>query len=670
MLRMKFLKAMPSAFAIPTDKPELMIAQAEAFSRQVPIMYLVVLVNACALAVTHLHSTPPLLTLGALGALFVVSVIRILAWWRARDQEMTPARAEKLLKSTMVAAAILGVGFASWSLALTPYGDGFEKTHVAFFMAITVIACIFCLMNLRTAALIITACVIVPMIAYFGLSGQLVFQAIAVNVVIVAAAMIRILLTHYKEFADLVESRRALILKARQAQILGEENHRLANLDSLTQLPNRRRFFSELDGRLADAVAGGPGFLVGVLDLDGFKPVNDAFGHATGDRLLVEVGRRLSSFTASAISVARLGGDEFGLITETAMTAEEAAAFGKALCHVLRQPYHLPGVIAQVTGSIGLCPWSEGDGDAEKLFERADYALYFAKDNAKGTAVLFDAQHEAAIRELSRVEQALRAADLNAELHLAFQPIVDITQGRPIAFEALARWSSPELGEVTPDVFIRAAERSGQITEVTQVILRKALRYAAAWPMDIGLSVNLSARDIASKESVERITQIVRESAVAPHRIDFEITETAIVCDFDQARAALQALHELGAQTALDDFGTGHSSLTHVRLLPLDRLKVDASFIADIMDHRPSEDIVKTVLELCRNLRVSCVAEGVETEAQQRKVADLGGVLMQGFYYSRPIAAEAVADYLIQTNRAAMPVSAAPPIPSDQRIAS
>jgi predicted signal transduction protein with EAL and GGDEF domain len=188
--------------------------------------------------------------------------------------------------------------------------------------------------------------------------------------------------------------------------------------------------------------------------------------------------------------------------------------------------------------------------------------------------------------------------------------------------------------------------------------------------MDIGLSVNLSARDIASMEAVGTITQIVRESAVAPHRIDFEITETAIVCDFDQARAALQALHELGARTALDDFGTGHSSLTHVRLLPLDRLKVDASFIADIMDHRASEDIVKTVLELCRNLRVSCVVEGVETEAQQRKVAELGGVLMQGFYYSRPIPAERVGDYLIETNRAALPTSAAVQILSGQRKAS
>ena len=631
-------------FAIRNERPELLIAQAKAFSRQVPMMYVVVLVNAFALAFTHLQSAPKLLTLGGPLVLSLACGARIAAWWRLRRQVMDAERALTMLGGTVKAAGVLGLAFAGWSLSLYPYGDAYQQAHVAFYMAITVIACIFCLMHLRAAALIVTACVMAPMVLFFGFSDHAVFRAIAVNVVVVAAVMIVILLIHYREFADLVASRV-------QAQKLSEDNDRLANLDSLTGLPNRRRFFSEVDLHVARAREQGRGLYVGVLDLDGFKPVNDAFGHATGDRLLIEVGKRLEAFGAVPLFAARLGGDEFGLIVDAPLTADEARALGRTLCEVLRQPYRLPGVTAQVTGSIGLCPFPAGGDTAEQLFERADYALYHAKQNLKGSAVLFDERHEADIREVGRVEQALRRADLAAELHIHFQPIFDTVARRTVAFEALARWSSPELGEVPPVVFINAAERSGQIVEITQVLVAKALSAVRAWPMDMRVSINLSARDIASMETVDRIVEIVRQSQVAPHRIDFEITETAIVSDFDQARAALTAFHALGVRTALDDFGIGHSSLNHVRQLPLDKLKIDASFVSDIDYHRPSEDIVKTMLELCRNLRMDCVVEGVETDVQRDKLSSLGAIFMQGYNFARPMPAAAVPDWLAAESR-------------------
>ena len=227
-----------------------------------------------------------------------------------------------------------------------------------------------------------------------------------------------------------------------------------------------------------------------------------------------------------------------------------------------------------------------------------------------------------------------------------FQPLVDIVGQRTVALEALARWTSPDIGPISPDVFIRAAERSGQIVEITRLLVAKALREMRAWPMDVRVSINLSARDIASMENVQRLLDIVRESCVAPHRIDFEITETAIVCDFDQARDALAAFHALGVRTALDDFGTGHSSLSHLRLLPLDKLKIDASFVSDIEHNPASEDIVRTVLQLGRNLRMECVVEGVETEAQRDRVAALGATVMQGYHFARPMPADAVPGYL------------------------
>ena len=666
---MTLIQKVAGLFAIQKERPELLIAQATAFRRQVPMMYLVVLVNAAVLAATHFHSAPAYLTIGGPLVLTLGSGWRVIGWWRLREQEMDLARATRMLGGTLGAAAVMAVLFSAWALSLFPYGDAYQKGHVAFYMAITVIACIFCLMHMRAAALTVTVLVLGPMTLFFALTGQPVFQAISLNVLIVAAVMIVILLIHYREFADLVESRGALIDKAVHAQQLSDENDRLANLDSLTGLPNRRRFFSELDAHVARARQHNRGLVVGVIDLDGFKPINDAFGHATGDRLLTEVGRRLETFGSPPLFAARLGGDEFGVIIDAPLSPEAVRDLGRDLCELLRAPCRLPGVTAQVGGSIGFCSFPSGAQTSAQLFERADYALYHAKQNLKGSAVVFDERHEADIRELGRVEQALRRADLHAEMHIHFQPIVDIAAKRTIAFEALARWSSPELGEVAPTVFINAAERSGQIVEITRVLVAKALAAVRTWPMDMRVSINLSARDIASMETVSRIIDIVLASQVAPHRIDFEITETAIVCDFDQARAALTTFHALGVRTALDDFGTGHSSLSHVRLLPLDKLKIDASFVTDIEHHRPSEDIVKTVLELCRNLRIDCVVEGVETQEQLEKVAALGGVVMQGYRFARPMPATLVADYLAQEAAMAIAKRGASKMSAAQRAA-
>lgn len=633
-------------FAIRRDQPELVIAQARALSWQVPLMYVVVLANAYALAASHLRVAPLWLNIGLPALLTVVCAIRSVGWLKIGGASVDPEQAARMLAGTLKTSGFLAAVFAGWSLALYPYGDAYQKAHIAFYMSITVIACIFCLMHLRGAAILVTLVVLGSMVAFFATTGQPVFQAMAANIVVVSAVMIVILLTQYREFSALVRSRVTLTQKAEEARRLSDENDRLANLDSLTDLPNRRRYFAELDARVEAARQSGQGFVAGVVDLDDFKPINDAFGHATGDRLLIEVGRRLKAFNGPPILAARLGGDEFGLIIDAALEPDALRALGRELCAVLNATYDLRGVRAQVGASIGFCPFPSGADTSEQLFERADYALYHAKQSIKGTAVVFDERHEAAIRDMAVVEHSLRHADLEREMSVHFQPLVDIVGQRTVALEALARWTSPEIGPIRPDVFIRAAERSGQIVEITRLLVAKALREMRAWPMDVRVSINLSARDIASMENVQRLLDIVRESCVAPHRIDFEITETAIVCDFDQARDALAAFHDLGVRTALDDFGTGHSSLSHLRLLPLDKLKIDASFVSDIEHNQASEDIVRTVLQLGRNLRMECVVEGVETEAQRDRVAALGATVMQGYHFARPMPADAVPGYL------------------------
>jgi predicted signal transduction protein with EAL and GGDEF domain len=283
-----------SLLSVQSRSPELLQAQVRAFSRQVPLMYVLVVANTLALAATHLKSAPPLLTYGFAGLLCLISVGRLVIWWRAKGDSIDPARARTLLRQTVTFAGVLGVGFTVWGFCLYPYGDAYAKAHVAFYMAITAIGCIFCLMHMRTAALLLTAIVVGPMALFFLLSGNPVFMAIAFNMVAVAVTMIIILLVSYRDFADLVESRRGLEARQAETQRLSDENLRLANLDGLTGLPNRRQFFHLLERTIERAGAEQRRFVVGVIDLDGFKPVNDAYGHAIGDRVLIEAGQRLS----------------------------------------------------------------------------------------------------------------------------------------------------------------------------------------------------------------------------------------------------------------------------------------------------------------------------------------------------------------------------------------
>jgi predicted signal transduction protein with EAL and GGDEF domain len=250
------------------------------------------------------------------------------------------------------------------------------------------------------------------------------------------------------------------------------------------------------------------------------------------------------------------------------------------------------------------------------------------------------------IREAASVERGLRKADLEKEISVVFQPIVDVGNGSTLGFEALARWDSPELGEVGPERFIAAAERMRGMGRLTPILLSKTLCAASTWPENLRISFNLSAQDLASPDTITSICAIITASGVNPARIDLEITETAVMRDFNQARAALATLHALGARISLDDFGTGFSSLSQVHRLKLDKIKIDRSFVADILVSPTSCDLVKTIVGLCRSLDLGCIVEGVETEAQKRRLITLGCRYMQGYLFSRPMPASSVVPYL------------------------
>ncbi|MGV7217856.1 putative bifunctional diguanylate cyclase/phosphodiesterase [Bradyrhizobium sp. UFLA05-112] len=646
------LAAAVRLFRVPADNPDLTRAQFDAFSKQIPLLYFILITNTLAVAYTYVPLAPVWLTMVVPAVLTVFAALRTFWWLRQRHLVRSDADILSNLRATNWLTVPIAVGFTAWSFALYPYGDPFAKSHVAFYMAVTVIGCIFSLMHLRSAALIVTLLVDIPYVIFYFATGEPTLMAIAVNDLLVSGALITVLFIYYRDFADLVASRKSLLAQQAATQALSDENFRLANLDSLTELPNRRRFFAELASAFGDAERRQIRLAVGIIDLDGFKPINDNYGHTVGDRVLIEAGRRIrevcEAFGPHRVEFARLGGDEFGLVVSGDPSDEDLAEIGERIGDRVKLPYQLDTSHTGLSCSIGFALYPRSATDAEALYECADYALYHAKRHARGHTVIFSSELEAEIRSRGVIENLLRMADFDAEMELVFQPIVDAMSERTAGFEVLARWHSPRLGLVSPADFIPAAERIGLIRSLTQALLVRALAAAKTWPDDISLSFNLSAHDICSSDGILPLIAVIEKSGVLPQRIDFEITETAVTFDFVRAQQSIATLKAMGCGISLDDFGTGYSSLSHVHRLPLDKIKIDRSFAADVNDNPVSHKIIKSLTGLCADMEIACVVEGVETRAQLESLRRLGCDYIQGYYFAKPMRRDAVSGYLAE----------------------
>jgi diguanylate cyclase (GGDEF)-like protein len=643
------LAAAARLFRVPTD-PDLTRAQFDAFSKQIPLLYFILITNTIAVAYTYVPVAPASLSMIVPAVLTAVTGLRTLWWLRQRHVVRSDADILRNLRLTNWIAAPIAAGFTAWSFALYPYGDPFAKSQVAFYMAVTVIGCIFCLMHLRSAALIVTLVVNVPYVLFYFVTGEPTLKAMAINNLLVSGAMVTVLFIYYRDFADLVANRKSLLTQQAATQALSDENFRLANLDSLTELPNRRRFFAELASAFADAERRHVRVAVGIIDLDGFKPINDNYGHSVGDRVLIEAGRRIrevcEGFGPQRVEFARLGGDEFGLVVCGDPEDADLARLGERIGEQVKLPYQLDTAHTGLSCSIGFALYPDSTTTSEALYECADYSLYHAKRHLRGRTVIFSGELEAEIRSRGVIENLLRTSDFDAEMELVFQPIVDAMSEHTAGFETLARWHSPRLGWVSPADFIPAAERIGLIRPLTQVLLARALATAKTWPDHIRLSFNLSAHDVCAAEGILPLISIIEKSGLPPHRIDFEITETAVTFDFVRAQQSIATLKAMGCGISLDDFGTGYSSLSHVHRLPLDKLKIDRSFVADVNENPVSHKIIKSLTGLCDDMEIACVVEGVETRAQLDTLRRLGCDFIQGYYFAKPMPGAAIEDYL------------------------
>ena len=610
-------------------------AQYQQLRRQIPWLYLPLLANVATLAASHAGMASPWLTQFIPLLLVTAAALRIAHWVRAPEaHQLSEAEAAHRIWRTQIMATAMAAAFTLWVIALDWFSDAALRGQVALALGVTLLSCMLCLMHLPRVSAMLGIAVVGPYALYCIVLFNPATILIALNIALVAGVMAKVLGQSHHMFVNLIQSQQALHEERHQASRLSDENQLLAQTDSLTGLPNRRHFFARLDACLTRRESEGRApFCVGVIDLDRFKPINDTFGHATGDRLLNELGRRLSVFCDQTLMIARLGGDEFGILIDG--NADEARERLCGLREAICAAVVIQDASLRVGCSVGLAVYPEAGSNAHALFDRSDYALYHAKSHARGECVFFSAEHEAMIRDELQMEAALRSADLEAELTLLFQPIYETRSMTLAGVEALARWHSPQLGLVMPDRLIAMAERLGVINQVTLILFAKLLAKAEQLPPTVSMSFNLSVHDVASPETIRELTRMIVASGLSPERLMFEITETTLMSDIDGARAVLEQLRALGVRIALDDFGTGYSSLGMLHQIPLDTLKVDRSFAAG-MTTQSGRAMIAAIRGLAQSLSLDCVIEGIETEAQLMEASLLGCRYAQGYLLGRP----------------------------------
>ena len=410
--------------------------------------------------------------------------------------------------------------------------------------------------------------------------------------------------------------------------------------DSLTGLPNRVWLQSRLQAALDQVQARrARGVAVMILDLDGFKEVNDILGHQQGDLLLVEVGVRLGAAVAGAGTVVRLGGDEFAvLLTDTADEKQVLRIAGRAL-HALERPVALDGLEIEVSGAIGVAMGPVHGNDTAVLLKRADLAMYEAKSSARRLRLYEPELDTTSPRRLTLVSE-LRAALQNDDIQVHVQPQARLVSGAVVGVEALVRWKHADLGWVSPDEFIPVAERSGLIGPLTTQVLDASLAACAQWRAaghDLTIAVNLSTRSLQDADLVEEVTRLLRRHGVPAGRLTLEVTESSVMADPTRAVAVLHELRDLGVRLSVDDFGTGYSSLSYLKRLPVHEVKVDRSFVSGIREEGDDVAIVRAIVDLGRHLGLQVVAGGVEDQTSWDLLASMGCDLVQGWQLARPM---------------------------------
>lgn len=414
----------------------------------------------------------------------------------------------------------------------------------------------------------------------------------------------------------------------------------LANIDVLSGLPNRARVRQLLGEALSNARDGTRPCAIMFLDLDAFKPVNDTFGHPKGDQVLKGVARRLEKEVGACGQVGRMGGDEFAVVVSDVNDRRDVEALAVRIIRAVAEPFMVEKAEIRIGVSIG-CAFGPVDGQSvDDLIQKADLALYQAKGQGGGAFCHFSAQMQNAAEDRQRLENDMREGLKTGQFRLAYQPLIDTASQRLIGFEALIRWHHPTRGIVPPNEFIPLAEETGIILPLGDWVVREACKAASHWASDIGVSLNVSARQLVSPAFPGTVREALSKYKLSPNRIEIEVTESVFLGDTDGALEMLKRLRALGLGIALDDFGTGYSSLGYLNKAVFHKLKIDGSFVREAATNKEAVAIIQSIVALARSFRMTVTAEGVETNEDFERMRGLGCHQIQGYLFGRPMSFE------------------------------
>ncbi|MDF2647503.1 MAG: hypothetical protein K0Q73_3308 [Paenibacillus sp.] len=439
--------------------------------------------------------------------------------------------------------------------------------------------------------------------------------------------------TAQEELRKTIREQNGLILKFKEEY---------GRFDSLTGLPNRQFLGVLMHQTIEMAIKEKKQAALFSINLDHFKLVNDTLGHEAGDRVLQVVARRLRMCAKGKSHVARVGGDEFVYLTMGAIDDQQLAGLSEQIQCVINQPFVVCGEEMNMTVSIGISQFPQDSQEVETLMKNADIAMNFSKDQGRNTFHFYNPRLNSLLHKRMQIEKYLRKAIERDEFIVHFQPQVDVQTLQVVGMECLIRWESPELGRVSPVDFIPIAEETGLIIRIGEWVMKKACQCNKAW-QEAGLpkmivTVNLSSRQFFDKKLEEMIQRVLNETGLSPEFLELEITESMTMA-VEVALSTLNSLKKLGLKIAIDDFGTGYSSLSYLKKLPIDKLKIDQSFVKEISTNSIDAGIVSTIITMARNLNLKVIAEGVETEEALSLLKDYGCDTVQGYLFSPPIGA-------------------------------
>lgn len=632
--------------SVELGQKELQTAQYQAFSKLAKPYAVIFTIAIIGNIIVYYPKVDSFFSLYLQLFLILVAACRALHWqWLDANEDRLKSKTSQIL-NIECATWIFGAAIISaMDIYFYVHTDDFGQFYTIVAQGLLGLLAFQILHYMKRTAIVVGAILFIPLATLQFSQGSLPHAMVGVVILTVFAGMIAFSSYYMQDFKELLASKF-------RVEALGKENARLASIDLLTELPNRRFFFEALSQRYK-SLSGDSGVLIaGVVDLDGFKPVNDTYGHRVGDQVLHETAQRLAKASDNVVDMSRIGGDEFGFIVSGTTDDVALEEIGRCLIKALDVPVEIGALLVNVGCSVGIARYELKEQDEKfdphQLYENADFALYHAKKTGKSRAVIFSKEHRDMQIVSRQLAQALRAPNLEDELYPVFQPMVDIATGETRTFEALARWQSSTLGFIPPGQFIAVAEQNGYMHRITTILFRKCLQQMKNWPQELDLSFNLSSHDLCSPETIDVILELLDMTSVDPSRIYFEVTETAVIHDFDLAMSHIDELKRQGANIALDDFGTGLSSLAYVNRMPLDKLKIDREFVNNIETDPSSRNIVRSIISLCTELGLECVVEGAESQGQVNTLASLGCKTIQGYFYSKPIKSDEIAPFLLK----------------------